>query len=137
MNKALLIPLVLLAGCAVQPDYKRPAVELPSAWKESAPLHDGNWWRVYADPVLEKLVEEALARNSDLARAAARVDEARALVRQNPQDAFAWASRLPAERGLSAGREAFTEWRHSQPESAMAWLNELPSSDPRRKVFLQ
>ncbi len=69
----------------MQPDYKRPAVELPAAWKESSQdtVKDGNWWRVYADPVLEKLVEEALARNADLARAAARVDEARALVRQS------------------------------------------------------
>jgi multidrug efflux system outer membrane protein len=75
--------MTLLAGCAVQPDYKRPAVELPAAWKESGPLQDGNWWRVYADPALEKLVDEALARNSDLARAAARVDEARALLRQS------------------------------------------------------
>jgi hypothetical protein len=61
---------------------------------------------------------------------------ARSLARQNPRDAFAWASRLPADRGLAAGREAFAEWRHSQPESAMNWLNDLPRSDPRRKVFL-
>jgi multidrug efflux system outer membrane protein len=81
----VLVSTILLAGCAVQPDYRRPAVELPAAWKESSqnPAKDGNWWRVYADPVLEKLVEEALARNADLARAAARVDEARALVRQS------------------------------------------------------
>ena len=85
MSKPLLLSLALLAGCAVQPDYKRPAVELPAAWKESAQnaVTDGNWWRVYSDPMLEKLVEEALARNSDLARAAARVDEARAMVRQS------------------------------------------------------
>lgn len=83
MNKALLSAFLLLAGCAVQPDYKRPEVELPAAWKESGPLQDGNWWRVYGDPVLEKLVEEALARNADLARAAARVDESRAMVRQS------------------------------------------------------
>jgi len=73
-----------LTGCAVQPDYRRPAVELPAAWAESAqnPSKDGNWWRVFGDPALEALVAEALARNSDLARAAARVDEARALLGQ-------------------------------------------------------
>src|SRR6185503_12496162 len=70
-------------GCAVQPDYKRPEIELPASWKESGAMQDGNWWRVYSDPLLEKLVEEALARNSDLARAMARVDEARALLRQS------------------------------------------------------
>ena len=85
MNKALLIAVLLLAGCALKPDYQRPAVELPVAWKESGQslAPDGNWWRVYSDPALEKLVEEALARNSDLARASARVDEARALLRQS------------------------------------------------------
>ena len=85
MNKAFLVALIFLAGCALKPDYQRPAVELPAAWKESGQnlAQDGNWWRVYSDPALEKLVEEALARNSDLARASARVDEARALLRQS------------------------------------------------------
>ena len=85
MNKALYVVAALLAGCAVQPDYKRPEVELPAAWKESAqnPARDGGWWRIYADPALEALVAEALERNSDLARAAARVDESRALVAQS------------------------------------------------------
>ena len=62
---------------------------------------------------------------------------ARSLTRQNPQEAFAWASRLPKDRSLAAGREAFTEWRHSQPESAMKWLNDLPLSDPRRELFVK
>jgi multidrug efflux system outer membrane protein len=85
LRRLACLSLVLLAGCAVKPDYQRPAVELPAAWRESADntVKDGNWWRVYSDPVLEALVAEALARNSDLARAAARVDEARALVQQS------------------------------------------------------
>jgi multidrug efflux system outer membrane protein len=84
LNKALLASVMLVAGCATQPDYQRPAVELPAAWKDSAQntVKDGNWWRIYADPALEKLIEEALARNTDLLAAAARVDEARALVGQ-------------------------------------------------------
>ncbi|HEY8069838.1 MAG TPA: efflux transporter outer membrane subunit [Burkholderiales bacterium] len=79
-----LLLLLLVSGCAVQPKYERPAVDLPAAWKESAPnpVKDGNWWRIYADPALEKLVEEALARNTDLLAAAARVDESRSLLRQ-------------------------------------------------------
>jgi multidrug efflux system outer membrane protein len=39
------------------------------------------WWTLYGDPVLDRIVEEALAHNQDLALAAARVDEARALLR--------------------------------------------------------
>jgi len=64
------------------------------------------------------------------------LNAARALVRQNPPDAFAWANRLPTERGLAAAREAFTEWSHSQPELAMKWLSDLSPTDPRRKLFL-
>ena len=76
--------LALLAGCAVQPNYQRPAVELPAAWKATpaAAVVEGHWWRIYGDPALEALVAEAMAQNRDLARAAARVDEARALLAQ-------------------------------------------------------
>ncbi len=74
MNKTLVLPLLFLAGCAVQPDYKRPAVEMPDAWKQASEnsAKDGNWWRVYGDPALEKLLEEAFAHNSNLLLAAAR-----------------------------------------------------------------
>lgn len=74
--------LVLLAGCATQPRYERPPVELPQAWKEAAPrfAQDGRWWRIYDDARLNDLVEESFSSNSDLVIAAARVDEARALV---------------------------------------------------------
>ena len=57
---------------------------------------------------------------------------ARTLVRQNPTEALDWTSRLPEERGLSVAGEAFAEWRRSQPEAAMKWLAELPSTDARR-----
>jgi len=76
------VALLVLAGCAVRPDYKRPELELPQAWKEAAPRPERQapWWRVYADPALDRLVEEALAGNADVLVAAARVDEARALL---------------------------------------------------------
>ncbi len=83
MNKApLLLAALLLAGCTLGPAYERPAVELPAAWKERAPAYaasDGRWWRIYEDASLDSLVEEALAKNQDLALAVARVDEARGL----------------------------------------------------------
>ena len=74
--------VLLLAGCSVGPKYEKPAAELPESWKESAPrfAEDGRWWRVYADGELDKVVDEALAGNGDLLIAAARVDEARALL---------------------------------------------------------
>jgi multidrug efflux system outer membrane protein len=76
------IALVFLAGCATQPPYERPAVELPAAWKEAAPRYaeDGRWWTIYREEELNRVVDEAFANNADLLVAAARVDEARALL---------------------------------------------------------
>jgi len=74
--------VVALAGCSVQPKYEKPALELPEAWKQTAPrfAEDGRWWRIYEDGELERTIDEALANNADLLIAAARVDEARALL---------------------------------------------------------
>lgn len=74
-----------LAGCSVGPDYARPQADLPEAWKalpaSGKPVPAERWWTIYGDATLEKLVEEALANNQDLALATARLDEARALAR--------------------------------------------------------
>jgi len=74
--------LVFVAACTLGPRYERPAIDLPAAWKESAPrfAEDGRWWRIYSDPALDALLDEALGRNADLLLAVARVDEARALL---------------------------------------------------------
>jgi len=83
----LLIFLISLGGCAVWPAYQRPASELPAAWRGApaqgvSTLSVGErWWTVYGDSALDALVEEAFTNNRDLALAAARVDEARALLR--------------------------------------------------------
>ena len=81
MTRVGALVVVLLAACAVQPKYERPAIELPEAWKQTAPrfAEDGRWWRIYEDQMLEAFVEEGLKNNPDLRIAAARVDEARAL----------------------------------------------------------
>ena len=57
---------------------------------------------------------------------------ARNLARINPEEAVAWAAELPAQRSLEVGSAAFTEWRRSQPEAAIQWLNKLRPDDPRR-----
>ena len=81
MTRNSVVLLIALAGCAAQPRYERPAVELPDAWKQTAPrfAEDGRWWRIYEDELLNAFVEEGLKNNPDLRIAAARVDEARAL----------------------------------------------------------
>lgn len=74
-----------LAGCAIGPDYQRPAVELPSGFAAApagavAETPSKSWWIVFNDPVLNSLIDEALAHNLDLVAAAARVTEAQALL---------------------------------------------------------
>jgi multidrug efflux system outer membrane protein len=82
MHRIVPISLLALAACATQPDYQRPAVELPEAWKQSAPrfAEDGRWWRIYEDQALNDLIDEAFKTNADLVLAAARVDEARGIL---------------------------------------------------------
>lgn len=91
------IPLALLslslAGCAVGPDYKRPAVAAPTAWRESITATNSavlppEWWRVFEDAELDALEAQAVASNQDLKNAAARVSEARALTRISKADRY-------------------------------------------------
>jgi len=73
------------SGCAVGPKYNKPVTELPAAWAPAAAggveVRNARWWTVYADQVLERLIDEALANNANLLLAAARVDEARATLK--------------------------------------------------------
>lgn len=77
-----------LAGCTVGPDYTRPDVETPAAWNaelamganamQTDPATFARWWQRLDDPLLSQLVEQAMAKNTDLRSAEARLREARA-----------------------------------------------------------
>ncbi|MCG8991422.1 efflux transporter outer membrane subunit [Laribacter hongkongensis] len=74
---------LLLAGCAVGPDYRRPAVDVPSGFRfqqldASDAALDTEWWKDFGDPVLDGYVSEALEHNRNLAIAVANVDAAAA-----------------------------------------------------------
>ena len=79
-----LVAAVALGGCAVGPDYKRPALPAPdnfygmSGPASEASLADTKWWDLFADPALRSLIEEALRNGYDVRLAAARVEESRA-----------------------------------------------------------
>jgi multidrug efflux system outer membrane protein len=80
---AVLAVTATLAGCAIGPDYKRPALTPPDTFRgqkqpDVASLADLPWWEVFDDPVLRGLIQEALAGNYNLQIAAARVVQARA-----------------------------------------------------------
>jgi multidrug efflux system outer membrane protein len=80
---------LLLAGCAVGPDYRRPSLDVPAQYRDVAPtatsaaagaasMGDSGWWEVYPDPDLQALLATALKNNYDVKIAVARIDEARA-----------------------------------------------------------
>src|SRR6187401_338773 len=71
--------MMFLAGCAIGPDYERPKVDLPTQYgvAQSPTPAAQNWWSVFGDPVLDRLVDEALAANYDLRAAAERIEAAR------------------------------------------------------------
>jgi multidrug efflux system outer membrane protein len=82
---------VFLVGCSVGPNYKRPLTNLPQSFRgtpasdiggpaSSASLADQQWSAIFQDPVLQRLVTEALQNNLDLHIAAQRVLEAQAQV---------------------------------------------------------
>jgi multidrug efflux system outer membrane protein len=82
MSKRVLLCILLLTltGCmTVGPDYKRPAVDTPAAWrfeeKEVRDLANTAWWQQFKDPVLDRLVSQALQENKDLLIATARIEE--------------------------------------------------------------
>jgi multidrug efflux system outer membrane protein len=74
-----------LTGCAVGPNYSRPAVQTPQTFRaptpqltpESASLADLKWWEVFKDEKLQELVRTALVQNYDLRDAVTRVEAAR------------------------------------------------------------
>ena len=81
----------LLAGCAVGPDYAKPDMTLPAQWTQAATDGRGPstpaasldaWWRAFNDPLLDALMAEAIAGNSDVASAKAKIREARATRRE-------------------------------------------------------
>ena len=82
---------LVVAGCAVGPDYQRPQTEVPSAWEGVTPpipsetsVANANpvvlveWWKAFDDPTLSSLVERAVAANLDIRLAEARIRQARA-----------------------------------------------------------
>jgi NodT family efflux transporter outer membrane factor (OMF) lipoprotein len=83
------VALLYLGGCAVGPDYKKPDVVVPEAYKEAgdwivAKPNDaapkGKWWEAFNDPVLNDLVEQVEVSNQTLAAAEARYRQAHASV---------------------------------------------------------
>ena len=85
---AFAVLMLVLAGCSVGPDYRRPELSVPADFRGRAPeapadtqsLGDIAWWQIFQDETLQSLIRTALAGNYDVNIAAARVMQARAQV---------------------------------------------------------
>ena len=126
----------MLTACAA-PEFKQPVVATPAAFKEkqtsdvrcaapptAAPgpwrrpaeaQPRGEWWRAFGDETLNGLMVEAAANNQNLAVAAARVKQARAIA------GIAEADRIPqiGVNGSAPSANAFRRWNASWPGHAV------------------
>ncbi len=80
---SLVLP-VILAGCAVGPDYEQPRVDVPEEWPDEVLLSEqeredwSQWWTRFEDPDLNRLVTRALDDNLSIQLQYARIEQARA-----------------------------------------------------------
>ena len=125
-RRALLsLPLILLvSGCALGPNYRRPSVNAPTVYRgqpgsaQQASLVDLPWWELFKDETLKQLVKTSLANNYDLAAAVARVEQARQVATE------ARAQYFPAINYLS-----ITSYGHNQ------FINSPASNSPGAVVL--
>ena len=107
----LAAPALLLAACAVGPDFQRPDNHLPASWSfnkrppatAANPAALANWWRRFHDPKLNLLVEQAVKVNLDVRQAAARLAQARAQRQAAASSFFPWLSADGSERESQVG----------------------------------
>ncbi|HEY7322980.1 MAG TPA: efflux transporter outer membrane subunit [Candidatus Binatia bacterium] len=71
--------MAFTSGCMVGPDYQRPQIDTPQAWrvedKNVQAITNTSWWEQYNDPVLNELVQSGLQNNYDVKIAAARIEQ--------------------------------------------------------------
>jgi multidrug efflux system outer membrane protein len=109
---AAILVSALIAGCAVGPNYHRPVVQTPAAYRdlsESSPVQpqtasiaDLPWWQVFQDPQLQQLVRVALKQNYDLELATERINAERAQLAVTRSNLF---PQLSGDANFTGGRE--------------------------------
>jgi NodT family efflux transporter outer membrane factor (OMF) lipoprotein len=115
------LSMLLVAGCTVGPNYRRPTAEVPATykeignWKQAQPNDQnigGNWWEMFQDPQLNALELQVNVSNQNLKAAAAQYTQARALVR------YYWADYFPTiDGGATATRNRIS---NNRPASVVA-----------------
>jgi multidrug efflux system outer membrane protein len=102
----------LVTGCKVGPNYKRPAVQTPTEYRELkdglqvqpqvASYADLPWWQVFQDPTLQELIRTALKQNYDLQLATERINAGRAQVQITRSNLF---PQVAGNGDFSGGKE--------------------------------
>lgn len=105
-----LLLVTSLAGCAVGPDYRKPPVDAPNAFRfetnDAKALADTAWWQHFQDDSLNSLIEIALAENKDVQIAAARVEQFLGRLTSTRSGLFPQASAgLSGERSRASERD--------------------------------
>ena len=93
---------VLLSGCMVGPDYRRPAVDTPQSFryeeKDARDTANTDWWKQFDDPVLDSLIAQALANNRTVKIAAANIEQAAGMLTQTACSSFPRSTTAAAAR---------------------------------------
>ncbi len=89
---------IAVAGCAVGPDYKKPAVDIPASFKEGVDWQRANanpqaslsstWWMDYHDDTLTSLIEQAQKANQSITQAEAAYRLAQAALKASEASLF-------------------------------------------------
>jgi len=108
--------LFLMAGCVLGPDYRRPAVQIPSEYRgppgnsevqsKASSFADLPWWQVFGDPQLQELIRTALRQNYDVQLATERINAARAQLAITRSSLF---PQLQGSGDLTSGKDASTQ----------------------------
>jgi multidrug efflux system outer membrane protein len=164
MRRAAPALAVLLAGCMVGPDYHRPEVPVPAAYryepKDVAQAPDLEWWKRFGDPMLDGYIVEALEHNKNVQIAVANVEQAAGILTTTRSPLFPQlnyqgnaARQRYSERGgtvvssfvdnpqsvyqvLAGASWEIDLWGRIRRQTEAARANLLASDDARRGVVL-
>ena len=110
---AIVVAASLASGCKVGPNYHRPVVQPPTAFRDlsenpqaqaqAASYADLPWWQVFQDPQLQELIRMALKQNYDLQIATERINQARAQVAITRSNLF---PQVQGNGNFSGGKES-------------------------------
>lgn len=125
---AIALASTLLTACAVGPEYRSPPLDTGTGWTQPVtasptPADLAHWWSTLGDPVLDRLIDTALAGNLDLRHAEARVDEARAL-----------RDRVAGKRAPVVAANASVN-RRRQSENGPLPIGAIPGLDATQSIY--